>query len=524
MTNNGRLLIKNCRVFGAKGSTSHRSIMIHDGRISRLSDQPNQSVSGRARELDVGGATVLPGLIDTHCHPANLGESRRVLDLSGVANTTALRLRLYSRVRKAPRGQWVVGRGWDQEAMVEKRYPDRSDVDDLAPENPVLLRRVCGHVGLLNSRGMTELGFDSPQIEADPALLGMDDSGRLTGIVKERALEEVMKRIPRWDQETVAGDLLTAEFEAARNGLTALHAVLSYNYEAELRALLGLHRAGKLGLRYRLYVPPEAIDFVEKAGLLDELQGEMLRLNGVKLFADGSLGARTAALKEPYADDPGNSGMLRRSPGELSELAERADSKEYQVVVHAIGDRGVEESFKALGPLTRRKNARRHRIEHCSLCPPEMARRLAEMRIGVTVQPHFIVSDVWAQERLGRDRVGWLYPLRTLLESGVVTSGSSDAPVEPISPLLGIWAAMVRGGFADAEKLDLEQGVAMYTRNAALNGFDERNLGEVREGAFADLTVLDSNIEGMHPAMLRKVGVAATIVAGKIVFSYEGAE
>ncbi len=503
--------------------TRTRSVLVEDGKIASLSAEPTQRVSSDTLRLDARGGSVLPGLIDSHCHPTSLGEARRILDLSGTTSVSSIRLRLFARAQKTPPGEWIVGRGWDQELLTEKRYPKRSDVDDVVTSNPILLRRICGHAALVNTRAMREIGIDENDFSLDQRLYERDSSGTLTGILREGAVELAASRIPAGGAEAAAADIMTAEFEAARSGLTTLHSILSGNFQDELEAFGRLTLEGKLNLRYRIYVPADGLDFLASEGLRDRFRTSMLRICGVKIYADGSLGARTAALREPYSDDPGNSGLLRHSSRQLRQLMEKADSRGHQVMIHAIGDRGIEESVDAIEAVSNGKNSKRHRVEHCSVCDGETARRLQKLGVGVSVQPQFIVSDAWAEERLGPERVNWLYPLRTLLQSGVNASGSSDAPVEPISPLLGMWASMVRGGFAVQERIGLPDAVRMYTQNAAINGFDDDLLGTVREGAAADLTVLDSDIDAMHPALLRKVGVAATIVNGRVVFSYEGA-
>jgi hypothetical protein len=214
--------------------------------------------------------------------------------------------------------------------------------------------------------------------------------------------------------------------------------------------------------------------------------------------------------------------MLRHSDEELKSLVGEADSMGYQAAVHAIGDRAVEQSLDAIGAVSSSRNERGHRIEHASLAPPDLRNAMRRASIRVTVQPHFIISDIWARQRLGDDRTQNLYPLGSLLREGLAESGGSDAPVETINPILGMWAAMVRSDYTPDERLTLPEAVSLYTDRAASNGHDESVFGSVREGLRADLVLLDSNIEGMHPALLRKVGIAATLVDGRVVYSYEG--
>jgi predicted amidohydrolase YtcJ len=405
--------------------------------------------------------------------------------------------------------------GWDQERFPGKKLPNHSDIDDISPANPVALTRVCGHIALLNTRALEVLALAS----RTGAEYERDVGGNLTGIVKEKALTEVFEAIPR-SVETSAADLQSVEAEAARFGLTGLHCILSpEGYREELAALAQLEAAGSLSLRYRVYIPPEAIDFVESKGHRRRFVTDTVRINGVKLYADGSLGARTAALREPYADDKSNTGMLRHTDEELAALVNRADALGYQVIVHAIGDRAVEQAIEALSSVAGANNPRRHRIEHASLLPKDLRRGMIKHGLRATVQPLFITSDTWAKDRLGEERAEDLYPLRSMLDEGILVSGGSDSPIESLSPVLAMWASMTRGETTPDQSLSLGQALSLYTVNGALNGLDDGG-AVVRAGDLANLTLLDTDAEGLHPALLRKVGALATVVRGAVVHSY----
>ncbi|HYC27020.1 MAG TPA: amidohydrolase [Nitrososphaerales archaeon] len=501
------ILISDCSIGSAR-----KSILVMGGVIDEVYDgvpvpSPDWTV------IEAAGGTILPGLIDTHCHPFELGSLKKELDLRGVGNIVGLRLRLAAAVRRTPKGDWIVGRGWDHEAFSDLRLPSMSDVDDLTPDNPIVLTRVCGHIALINSRALTLLG---PGERRGPEC-DRDESGELTGILRESALEEVYAKVPR----TVAGEaeaLLAAEFEASRFGLTSLYAIVSpEGWREQLESLLTLESGGSLSLRYRVYVPNEAMGFVAEQKGKGRFESDSVCVKGVKLYTDGSLGARTAALREPYYDDPGNSGILRYSDEELAELVSRADQAGHQVIVHAIGDRAVEQAADALSTIVGGGNPRRHRVEHASLLPKDLRSKLVRLSIPVTVQPMFIVSDSWASRRLGDERVLDLYPLKSMAEEGLTASGSSDSPVETMSPILGMWAAMDRGGTNPPESLTMDEAVALYTDSARLNG--GLPVQRVEAGMPADLTLLDSDVQGMHPALLRKVGVTLTMVGGHPVYS-----
>lgn len=505
------VLIRDCTIEGVPGS----SVYCEGGRVARVSKGGELSLPPRAEVVEANGGTVLPGLVDSHCHPFEYGWLKRSVDLRGSGNITGVRLRLQAGVQRSRPGEWVFGRGWDEEQFPGKKMPNRGDIDDVTPDNPVALSRVCGHVALLNSRAIGELKLDSEVGDEYERA-----SSNLTGIVKETAMTRALAAIPR-SPEGCAADLQAVEAEAAKLGLTTLHCIVSpEGFREELAALAQLAASGSLSLRYRAYVPLEALELVEAGGVFAGAQTDRLRINGVKIFADGSLGARTAALREPYSDDPSNSGILRMTDEQLSSAVEAADSKGLQAIVHAIGDRAVEQAVDALSRVTGGRNPKRHRIEHAALLPRDLRGKMVRHGIRAAVQPLFVTSDTWAAARLGEERVRDLYPFRSMLAEGIVASGGSDSPVESLSPVLGMWASMDRGGSVTEEGIGLPQAIALYTSNAASNGFDESGISE---GAPADLTVLDSDVTGMHPALLRKVGVIATLVGGSAVHSFGSA-
>lgn len=508
------LLIENCRISGR----TEGSVYSEAGVISRILQGGAQEVPKETTRIDARGRALFVGFADTHCHPFELGWLERNVDLRGTSTIAELQSRLSAAVRKVRVGEWVVGMGWDHEAFPDKRLLTRADIDGVSRGNPVALRRICGHITLLNSRAIEALGLEGRGgSERDT-----DESGVLTGIVRERAQEEALHRIPGRSVQRCMDDLLSVESEAAKFGLTTLHCILSTDaYGEELEAIAAVAEGRGPSLRYRVYFPVEAMELVARKQLRGKLRGDRVRISGVKIYADGSLGARTAALREPYSDDVSNSGLLRYGDEELEGLVGRADSEGYQVIIHAIGDRAVEQAIRVLSPVVGRGNPLRHRVEHASLLPVDLRAKLRRLKVKVTVQPCFVISDAWAVQRLGEERIRDLYPFRSMLEEGIMASGSSDAPVETLNPIIGMWAALDRGGRSPEERLTLQRALDLYTRNAAANGFDEKG-GVLREGGRADFTVLNSDLEGMHPAKLRNMAVAATVVGGKVVYSLEG--
>jgi predicted amidohydrolase YtcJ len=410
-----------------------------------------------SRTLDLGGRIVVPGLRDAHTHLLSTALSRRTLDLRGVSSVEELKEAVRKAALEIGPGGWVVGRGWDQDKMVERRYPTRHDLDEAAPENPVLLVRVCGHAAVANTRALEKLGLLSGEPEELRGMVVRED-GEPTGLLVEDAVSWAMEKIPRPGRATLKELLRKVIAEYLRYGVTAVHS-MSVDLE-ELLLVRELELEGELKLRYEAYVKPE---------LLGSIPEELRHLvRGVKAFADGSFGARTAALRERYSDFPGSGTLLMRAE-EIAELARVASSQGLELAVHAIGDRAVEEVLRAAEML--------HgwiRVEHASLTPPDLLELFSQLRPAVAVQPHFILSDTWIVERLG-ERTRWVYAFKSLARTGSTLMGSSDSPVEPLNPWLGVYAAVHRGepeglpiaGYTGGEKLSLREAVGLYAQPAS---------------------------------------------------------
>ena len=351
----GDLLIENCSVL--EGDT--RSILVSDGLVTRLSAEQRQDVPVATR-VDAGGATVLPGLIDSHCNLITVGAMPRTLNLADAASIHSIRLRVSAAVARTAPGGWIVGEGWDEERLAEGRAPAESDIDDLTKKNPLLLRRVCGTVGLFNRAAQEALGAEAR---------GLNESH---GLAAGETLDELTSMMPQPPSDEVEASILAGEYEAARNGITAVHSFLSSNFVAEVQAYANLRRNGLLSLRHRVFLPVEALD----SGILDtDWSDQTFRINGVWMAADGSLGARTAALEEVYSDDHSRRGTLRYSDEQMAALAGRVVERGLQVAVRAEGDAAVGQCARVLGAVC--PPAGRPRLEHASLFPSGISDVLA---------------------------------------------------------------------------------------------------------------------------------------------------
>ncbi|MEM3597209.1 MAG: amidohydrolase [Candidatus Bathyarchaeia archaeon] len=473
-------------------------------------------VSDGTRVVDAKGKSVVPGLVDCHVHMAGFGSFLQTVDLRDAKSIVEVQQKIREYVAKNPEKPWVLGGRWDHERFIEKRLPNRWDLDAVVKEKPVFLVRVCGHIGVVNGRALELAGITGKTV-VDGGKVDLDAGGEPTGVLRENALELVWRVVPKPDLKSMEEFCLRACWEAVRAGLTGVHWVV--DSVDEIRVVQKLYFEGKLPLRVYLGVPARLLDALVCLGLLSGFGNSMLKLGFVKVFADGSLGARTAALKEPYFDDPKTSGMLLYTQRSLNRLVLKAHRAGLQLAVHAIGDRAVEAVLKAYEIAFKvfpREN-HRHRIEHCSVLNPRLIKRINRLGLIASVQPHFVVSDFWVFQRVGERRGRWVYPFKTLMREGIVVASGSDSPVEPINPLLGIWAAVAKANFAE-ERLSLDEALRTYTLNAAYASFEENLKGSIEVGKLADLVVLSEDLDRIPPEKIRDVSVEMVIIGGKVVY------
>jgi predicted amidohydrolase YtcJ len=494
---------------------SAQAIAVYGDRIVAVGESgETQLLAGpETSRIDLRGATVLPGFIDTHVHLIEYGLSLSQLDLRNVRGIEELKKLVSSKARQA--SPWVLGLGWDQEKFSEKRYPHRQDLDEPSPDKPVMLRRVCGHICVVNSKALEIAHVDSRTSDPEGGVIDRDTAGEPTGILRETAVELIERKIPDPTLEDYENATLAACQRAAEAGLTSVHCIL--DSELELRALLRLRKKGQLSIRFYVLIPASHLKSARQLGLSTGFGDEWIRLGAVKIFTDGSLGARTAALKTPYTDDPSNRGVTIYTQEQLDQIIQEAEDSDFQIAVHAIGDRAIGMLLESVTKPKSIAHARdlRPRIEHASVLNLELIKRLKEQELIVTVQPHFVVSDFWTEERLGPERTRLTYPFSSLLKAGLMVVGSSDCPVEPLTPLSGIGAAVDRQG---PEALRVEDAVALYTRNAAYASFEENLKGSITPGKYADLVILERDPRKISPSKISEIAVLMTMVGGKIVY------
>jgi len=496
------------------------AIAIQNGRIIAVGSnkEVQKYISKDTKVIDAENKTIVPGLVDCHVHMTGFGKFLHTLNLRNVESIKEMQQKLGSYAQKNPERSWNLGGRWDQDRFAEKRYPTRWDLDAVVGDKPVFLIRVCGHLGVANSKAL-QLARISKETTIDGGKIDLDEAtGEPNGILRENALDLVGKAIPKPTPKELEEACVSACKKAVEAGLTCVHWLVSS--AEEIRTIQKLHLEEKLPLRVYLGISVDLLDQLVDLGLLTGFGNDMVKIGFVKVFVDGSLGARTAALKKPYSDKPQTKGITLYTQRKLNRLVSKAHRAGLQLAVHAIGDRAIETVLEAFEDAleTHPRENHRHRIEHCSVLNPKLIKRMKNLGLIASIQPHFVVSDFWIVDRVGKDRARWVYPFKTLIKEELTVASGSDCPVEPIDPLLGVWAAVARKSFTE-ESLTVEEALKTYTLNAAYASFDEKSKGTIEIGNFADLTFLSDDLFNVPSDDIKGVKVEMTIVDGKIVYS-----
>ncbi len=508
------------------------AVAVRGGRIVRVGRRHDvEPLLGPDTErLDLHGATVVPGLADAHGHVLGLGTALDQLDLVDTPDLAHVLSLVESRVRSAAPGAWVIGRGWDQNDWPTTSWPTRADLDRVAPDNPVFLTRIDGHAAWVNSRALALAGVTAATPDPPGGRLIRDDRGAPTGLLIDNAKPLVADRIPPPSAAEIESRILAADRLFGRVGLTMVHdpgvpLATTAAYER-------LHAGGRLATRLYVMIDsaPETTSVWFARGPLIDPE-DRLTIRAVKMYADGALGSRGAALLEDYSDEPGNRGLLVTPPDRLESITRAAARAGFQPCTHAIGDRAnrlmldIYERVEREVPSAR---ALRPRIEHAQILDRTDIPRFAALGVIASMQPTHCTSDMpWAPARLGNARIeegGYVW--QTLLRSGARLAAGSDFPVERPDPLPGIYAAVTRqdrngqppGGWAPDQRLTRDEALHAFTLDAAFAAHVERDLGSIEPGKFADFVVLSRDIMTVPPREILETRVLRTIIGGHTVY------
>ena len=526
------LVVTNGRIYTADGARPVVDAMaIRGGRVVFVGDRAGAlALTGtNTRTLDLEGRTVIPGMTDAHAHVTGLGQSLLNVDLVGTTSYEQVIAKVVARARNAPKGEWIVGRGWDQNDWGDTRWPTHEALSRAVPDHPVYLERVDGHAGLVNALALQKMGVTKATANPSGGSIERDAQGNPAGVFVDNAQELIGRAIPAQTRAQVKNAIKLAITEMHRWGLTGVHDAGASAQVLELYEELG--REGALQIRLYAMISDDAptIEAWFRRGPQSGLYDGMLWVRSVKLYQDGALGSRGAALLEPYSDNAATSGLLISAPAHIKDVAMRALRAGFQVNTHAIGDRGnrlVLDSYEAALKAVPTAD-HRFRVEHAQILNYDDIPRFAQLGVIPSMQASHQTSDMyWAANRLGENRLRGAYAWRSLLESGVVIPNGSDFPVEYVDPLISFKSAVSRqdargwpaGGWYPEQRMTRDEGLKSMTLWPAYAAFQENELGSLSAGKRADFVVLDQDIMRAPDAVLQDARVVSTWVGGRVVY------
>jgi len=490
--------------------------------------------------VDLGGTFVMPGFNDAHMHLTEAGLKSLTVDLTGTRSLSEFEDRIREHLKSARPGEWITGSGWDETLWPTRRLPTRLDVDRVTSDHPVFLVRIDGHVALANTPALKLAHVGASREAPAGGEVVRDSNGEPNGILRETAQSLVARIIPPPPPARQRQAIEAALADIARSGISSVQDFSGGDGESNLanfKILEQLEKEGKLTVRISEWMP-----FDEPVGALIERRAAhpqsdpMLHTGMLKAFMDGSLGSHTAAMLEPFADDPANSGLPRYEQSKLDQMASERVEAGFQLGFHAIGDKAVEmalNAFARAGEAAERSGARapdgsrdfRLRVEHAQVTNPDEVERFRQLKVIASMQPSHVLTDMrWARARLGDRRARHSYAWAEFENHGVALAFGTDYPVEPVSPFRGLYAAIARKSedgrqeYYPDEKLTIIEAIAAYTRGSAYAEFAENQKGVLAPGMLADFVVLDRDLTRISPEEILTTQVLRTVVGGRAVY------
>jgi predicted amidohydrolase YtcJ len=477
--------------------------------------------------VDLNGAFVMPGFNDAHTHIASAGQQKLTVDLDHVASLAEMQQRIKTFAATLKPGAWIKGSGWDHTLWPGSTLPTRADIDAVTSGHPAVFSRTDGHIVVANSAALAAAGITSSTPDPVGAKIDHDASKALTGIVREEpAFSLIFKAIPPLSPDERRAALSIALADASSHGVTSVQDLSDW---ADFAALEDLERSGKLTVRVSEWLAFDTpLDLLKQRSSSHPASDPMLHTGMLKGFMDGSLGSRTAALKEPYADDPKNSGIPRYDQEKLDRMATERVEAGYQLGFHAIGDRANDMALTAFAQAQKTGKAKqpRYRIEHAQVVSPEDFERFYKLHVIASMQPSHLLTDMnWAAVRLGPERAKDSYAWRSFLDHHVTLAFGTDYPVESINPFRGLYAATTRQNeaatatFQLQERITINEALFAYTQGSAFAQMEEKSKGRLEPGYLADFVLLDRDITKADPQQLLHTKVLKTILGGEVVFT-----
>jgi predicted amidohydrolase YtcJ len=484
--------------------------------------------------IDLDGHFVMPGFNDAHLHLDDAGATKLSVDLTGVKSLDEFRDRIAKKVEQSKPGDWILGAGWDETLWPVKVTPTRWDIDEVSNGHPVFLTRIDGHIAVANTRALQLGSVTLASRDPQGGHIDRNQNGEPTGILRETAQAAILDVVPRRTSEQMRQGIELALADLAEHGITSAQDY-SPNWEI-FQILEELEKEGKLTARISEWLPfDDSMEVLNQKRSAHPQTGLMLHTGMLKGFMDGSLGSRTAALLEPYSDDPKNSGLPRYDAGKLNDMTKERVLAGFQIGFHAIGDKGVQMALDAFAEA--QKAAReakvkaanggddyRLRVEHVQVTTPAQFAQFRQLKVIASMQPNHLLTDMrWAQDRLGPKRAATSYAWLAFLNKGVPLAFGTDYPVEPVTPFRGLYAAITRKSetgkqeYFPEQRLTIDQAIAAYTSGSAFAEFEEKEKGKLTPGMLADFVVLDRDVTSVSPEKLLQTKVLRTVVGGKTV-------
>lgn len=504
---------------------------VRNGRVLFAgSDREVRSLTGpRTRIIDAGGRTVIPGMVDAHAHLLGLGNSLRNVQLAGSKSYDEVISRVVERAKGMKPGEWILGRGWDQNLWSDKQFPSHDALSRALPSNPVVLTRIDGHAILANAAAMRAASVTAVTKDPDGGRIIRSADNTPSGVFVDNASALVWRAVPAATSAQTTSAILAAVAEANRWGLVGIHDAGESRETIDIYETLA--RAGRFNLRNYVMVSGDSADIVHyfargpRSGMYDG----RIWVRSIKLFADGALGSRGAAMIAPYSDDNANTGLVLTPPALIQRVSTLALGKGFQIATHAIGDRGNRIVLDAYDAALKSVPSADHRfrIEHSQVISPSDIPRFASLGVIPSMQASHQTSDMrWAEVRVGPERIKGAYAWRSLLNTGVIIPNGSDFPVEEVNPLISFHSAVSRqdaanwppNGWYPEQVMTRSEALKSMTIWPAYAGFQEKVMGSISPGKYADFVILDRDIMTVPASEILQTQVVSTYLGGKSVY------
>ena len=524
-----------------KEGEKFQSLGLKDGKITFLGTNDEAKNISSKELIDLKGKMMIPGMADAHLHLYAYCQNLTFVDLSKVHNINEMINLMKEKVKNVKKGDWVKGVNFDQSKWKENRFPTLEEMDSISKDNPVIIKRCCLHAVVANSKALKMVGIGKNYQAGSGGIVELDKDSMPNGILREQStkvfddiLPDPLKDVEV--QKKIMQDVLN---DMSSKGITTIHtyAAKIWQYNEDISIYKNFEKEGKLPLRVTV-----CIDELFEPEILTEEKlnnpNRKVQLGAYKIFSDGSMGSRSAALKSPYSDDPENSGFMLFTQEELNNKILIGYEHGLQPAIHAIGDRALDMTLSAIEytlKITKekgmtdeeQKNRLPFRIIHVQMIDDDLLERMKKLPLVLDIQPIFLCTDLhWIEDRIGKERLKGSFALKTMEKAGLIQTGGSDCPVETYEPLKGIYAAVTRQdmegypmeGFLPEERLSVYEALCMYTKNVPYATGQESVLGTLEIGKFADLTVLERNLFKIDEKEIKDVKVEQTYVAGNCVF------